>query len=126
MSFYMKNTYLKIELGESIESEKSNLLRTLLGKFLSTIIPKANPDFENEIDKINTWLIEFDAGGIPEREIGLDKDGKVVMIMPWKDNYGYWTDNNLNLTDFMNGFKYSEIENEYFEHRWKNFAENNL
>ena len=70
-------------------------------------------NFENEIDKINTWLIEFDAGGIPEREIGLDKDGKVVMIMPWKDNYGYWTDNNLNLTDFMNGFTYSEIENEY-------------
>ena len=102
------------------------MLRTLLGKFLSTIIPKANPDFENEIDKINTWLIEFDAGGIPEREIGLDKDGKVVMIMPWKDNYGYWTDNNLNLTDFMNGFTYSEIENEYFEHRWNNFAENNL
>ena len=55
MSFFMKNTYLKIELGESIESEKSNLLRTLLGKFLSTIIPKANPDFENEIQNINTW-----------------------------------------------------------------------
>lgn len=126
MSFFMKNTYLKIELGESIESEKSNLLRTLLGKFLSTIIPKANPDFENEIDKINTWLIEFYEEGIPKREIGLDKDGKVVMIMPWKDNYGYWTDNNLNLTDFMNSFTYSEIENEYFEHRWNNFAENNL
>ena len=126
MSFFMKNTYLKIELAESIESEKSNLFDTLIEKFLSKIIPNANPDFDNQIPTTNIWLIEFDEGGIPEREIGLDKDGKVVMIMPWKDNYGYWTDNNFNLKDFMNGFKYCKIENEYFEHRWNYFAENNL
>lgn len=122
----MKKTYLKIEIDGSIESEKSNLFDTLIEKFLSTIIPKANPDFENEIQNINTWLIEFDGCGIPEREIGLDNDGKTVMTMPWKDNYVYWTDNNFHLQDFINGFKYSEIKNEYFEQRWNQFDENNL
>lgn len=71
-------------------------------------------------------VIEFDEGGIPEREIGLDKDGTVVMIMPWKDNYGYWTDSNFNLKDFIIGFNFSEIENEDFEQKWSHFNENNL
>lgn len=122
----MENTYLKIELEETIKPKRSSFFKTLLWKFLSTIIPKANPDFENQIQNINIWLIEFDENGIPEREIGLDKDEKTVMIMPWKDNYGYWTDNNFKLQDFKNGFKYSEIDNEYFESRWNYFAEKNL
>ncbi len=122
----MENTYLKIELEETIKPKRSSFFKTLLWKFLSTIIPKANPDFENQIQNINIWLIEFDENGIPEREIGLDKDEKTVMIMPWKDNYGYWIDNNFKLQDFKNGFKYSEIDKEYFESRWNYFAEKNL
>lgn len=55
MLFLMKNTYLKIELDERIESEKSTFIDTLIEKLLLTIIPKANPDFENEIQNINTW-----------------------------------------------------------------------
>ena len=122
----MKKTYLKIDFDESIEPEKSNLFHTLLEKFLSTIIPKANPDFDNQIQTTNIWLIEFNEGGIPEREIGLNNDVKTIMIMPWKDNYGYWTDNNFHLQDFMNGFKYGNIENEYFEQRWNQFDEHNF
>ena len=122
----MKNTYLKIELDESKNPQKSNFFHNFLEKFLSTILPKANPDFENQIQNINIWLIEFDEDGIPEREIGLDKDGKTVMIMPWKDNYGYWTDNNFNLQDFENGFNSSEIEKDYFEKEWIQFDQNNL
>ena len=100
----MDNTYLKIELEETIKPKRSSFFKTLLWKFLSTIIPKANPDFENQIQNINIWLIEFDENGITEREIGLDKDEKTVMIMPWKDNYGYWTDNNFKLQDFKKWF----------------------
>jgi hypothetical protein len=121
----MKNTYLKIELEETSQPEKSNFLGTLLKKLFSTIIPKANPDFEGQIHNINIWLIEFDEDGIPEREIGLDKYAKTVMIMPWKDNYGYWTDNNFKLQDLKNGFKYSEIEKDYFEKEWIEFDQNN-
>ena len=43
----MKNTYLKIKLDEGTEPQKSNFLHNFLEKFLSTIIPKINPDFEN-------------------------------------------------------------------------------
>ena len=122
----MGKTFLKIELEEIIKPKRSSFFQNLLWKFVSTIIPKANPDFENYIHDVNIWLIEFNDNGIPEREIGLDKDDKTVMIMPWKDNYGYWTDNNFKLQDFMNGFKYSEIEDEYFESRWKCFTKKNL
>ena len=48
------------------------------------------------------------------------------MIMPWKDNYGYWTDNDFNLQDFENGFNCSEIEKDYFEKEWIEFDQNNL
>lgn len=121
----MKNTYIKIELDEGNKPQKLNFWHKILEKFLSTIIPKANPDFENQIQNTNIWLIEFDENGIPEREIGLDKDEKGVIIMPWKDNYGYWTDNNLNLENVKNGFNYSEIEEAYFKNEWNLFDSNN-
>lgn len=121
----MENTYLKIELEETIKPKDQVFFKTLLWEFLSTIFPKANPDFENQIQNINIWLIEFDVNGIPEREIGLDKDEKVVMIMPWKDNYGYWTDTNFNLKDFKNGFNYLQIAEAYFENAWNQFESNN-
>ena len=123
----MKKTYLKIDF-EHRETEKTNpnFFVIFLEKILVKISNAANPDFDNQIHKTDNWLIEFDEFGIPEREIGLDKDGKTVMIMPWKDNYGYFTDNNFKLQDFKNGFSYSEIERDYFEQEWKQFNENNL
>lgn len=45
--------------------------------------------------------------------------------MPWKDNYGYWTDTNFNLKDFKNGFNYSQIAKAYFESAWNQFESNN-
>jgi hypothetical protein len=89
---------------------------------LSTIIPKANPDFENKIDLVETWIVELDnETEIPEREIGMDKNGRIIMKMPFKNNYGYWTDNNLLLTDFKNNFETSEISRNSFENYWSLF-----
>ena len=89
---------------------------------LTFIIPKANPDFENKIDQVENWLVELDfETGIPEREIGLDKNGKVILKMPFKNNYGYWTDNNLLLDDFKKHFSTSEINNAEFEKYWNLF-----
>lgn len=89
---------------------------------LTTIIPKANPDFEDKIDEVEYWLVECDnETGIPEREIGLDKEGRVILKMPFKDNYGYWTDNNLLLNDFKEHFMASEVSKEIFEWKWKMF-----
>ncbi|MFB9054605.1 hypothetical protein ACFFVB_16055 [Formosa undariae] len=89
---------------------------------LSTIIPKANPNFENKIDLIETWIVELDnETGIPEREIGMDKNGQIIVKMPFNNNYGYWTDNNLLLADFKNHFETSEISQDSFENYWSLF-----
>ena len=68
-----------------------------------------------------TGRLIYDLGGIPEREIGLDKEGRVILKMPYKDNYGYWTDNNLLLNDFKEHFVVSEIRKDSFEKSWKLF-----
>ncbi|WP_146130047.1 hypothetical protein [Aurantibacter aestuarii] len=89
---------------------------------MSTIIPKANPDFEEKIDFVETWIVELDnETGIPKREIGMDKDGRIILKMPYKKNYGFWTDSNLVFTDFKNEFDTSEITKDTFENYWNLF-----
>src|SRR5690349_4870371 len=68
----------------------------LIVQILTTIIPKANPDFDSKIQNVREWILEVDEDEeTPEREIGLDDKGNVMMIMPWKDNYGFWTDSSV-------------------------------
>ena len=91
-------------------------------EILTGIIPKANPDFDSKIDLVDNWLVEFDFETvIPDREIGLNKNGQVILKLPFKNNYGYWTDNNLMLNDFNKHFKTSEISNSDFEKYWDLF-----
>ena len=100
---------------------KRNLKKAIIG-ILSSIIPKANPDFEEKIDLVETWIVELDKEtGIPEREIGMDKNGEIIVKMPFNDNYGYWTDNNLKLEDFKSHFETSEIGQNTFENYWSLF-----
>jgi len=100
---------------------KSSLKKALVA-ILTKVIPKANPDFEDKIDQVQNWLLECDIeSGIPEREIGLNTEGCVIMKMPYKDNYGYWTDNNLMLEDFKKQFSISEIDKAKFEQNWSSF-----
>ena len=100
---------------------KRNLKKTVIG-ILSSIIPKANPDFEEKIDLVETWVVELDKEtGSPEREIGMDKNGGIIVKMPFNDNYGYWTDNNLKLEDFKSHFETSEIGRDTFENYWSLF-----
>ena len=87
-------------------------------------------DFDNKIDLVKTWIVELDyETGIPEREIGLDKDGQIIVKLPFKNNYGYWTDNNLLLSDFNEHFETTEISQNSFENYWNLFnhmAEKNV
>ena len=123
----MKTTYIQFEApkSESLKAKdgliKSSLKKVLVG-ILTTIIPKANPDFEDKIDEVEYWVVECDnESGIPQREIGLDKEGRVILKMPYERNYGYWTDNNLLLNDFKEHFATSEISKEIFEWKWEMF-----
>ena len=123
----MKATYIQFEAPKSKnQTTKDGLIKTsskkLLVGILTKIIPKANPDFDDKINDVHYWLVECDhETGTPEREIGLDKEGRVILKMPFKDNYGYWTDNNLLLNDFKEHFVVSEISKESFEQNWELF-----
>ena len=86
---------------------------------MTSIIPTANPDYENEFDNVVTWLVEIDEeSGTPEREIGLDKNSNIILKMPYKNNYGYWIDNNLVFDDFIRLFNAKEIDKIAFEKKW--------
>ncbi len=118
--------YIKFKIPENTtEIEKENLIVKYffiaLGFLLKLIIPKGNPDFDKQIDNVEFWLLECEIeSGIPEREIGIDKNGNVIVKMPFKNNYGYWTDNNLKFNDFIEKFKATEIEKIEFEFNWEN------
>ena len=123
-----KTTYIQFKVPKSEHNShsdgviKRSIKKAIIG-IVSSIIPKANPDFENKIDLIETWIVELDnETGIPEREIGMDKDGRIIVKMPFKDNYGYWTDNNLLLTDFKDSFNTKEISQDSFENYWSLFG----
>lgn len=93
----------------------------VIGKILSIFIPKANPDFEHLLDKVDYWEIEYDTEeNATWREIGFNNDGNSIVAMPFGKNYGYWTDNDLILNDYED-FEPSQITKKEFEHNWTEF-----
>lgn len=117
--------HYKFNYQISFSKEKKYSLENILGKFLSLLIPKANPDFENNLSLISLWYIEFDdVHNFTNREIGFDKDNNILEVAPYKKNLGIWTDSNLTLQDF-NKWNIEEISSEIFEDAWKKFIDNN-
>ena len=110
--------YIKIK-DPDIGLRKDNFIKRAIMFFVQLVLPMANPDFDKKIDLVTCWLLEFtEENSTPEREVGLNKDGDVIMKMPFQRNYGYWVDNTLTLTSFKERFEYVEIEKEYFEEKW--------
>ena len=125
-----KHIYIKFEAPDVAQLAKANRgvgkrLERFVATLLSTVLPKANPDFDHKIGDVKYWLVELDiATGIPQREIGLDKNAQVLLKMPFEDNNGYWTDNNLILTDFEACFNTSKIDKIAFIKYWEAFSSN--
>ena len=119
--------YIKFEAPKTSETKsKPNKIRRFLAQsaigILKKIIPEANPDYEEQIDNVTTWLVEIDnKHRYPNREIGIDENGVVIMTMPDERNHGYWTDNNLIQSDFEEHFDTIEIEKEMFDKLWNEF-----
>src|SRR5258705_12353144 len=113
----MSNSYIKFKSPESgIRKTPENIGKRIARAISTTVIPIANPDFENKIDEVSTWLIEFEGDSYyPNREVGLDILDKPILIMPWQKNYGYWTDNNLTIEDFRSHFDTIDISKKEFE-----------
>jgi len=123
----MSNTYIKFRYPDSkVKKVPGNIGKRLAKVVLESIVPIANPDFDKKIDKVATWLIEFENDSYyPNREVGLDSSGKTIMIMPWEKNYGYWTDNNLVIENFRSHFETINITREEFEKHWSSFVPEN-
>lgn len=116
--------YIKIKSKSwGAENKKGNIVMRLILSFLKLIVPMANPDFDDRINLVAYWLLEFeDEHSIPDREIGIGINGDVLMKMPYKNNYGYWVDNNLTFKDFQKTFETVEITREYFEEKWNSLT----
>ncbi len=117
-------TYLEFEAPplEGKQDQSNGLKAILKNVFISVlkrIIPMADPDYEDKIDLVKTWLLEIsDHTKLPNREIGLDEAGQVIVRLPYGRNYGYWTDNHLTLKDFENQFSTKRISETDFERYW--------
>jgi|GEM_PF-410677 hypothetical protein len=121
----MATNYIQFDAPISIPSKDGSIKRSLkkaIVNALTKVLPLANPDFDNRIEDVMYWLVEFDTdSGIPQREIGIDSQGRAIMKMPHNKNYGFWTDNNLLLEDFKKHFNVSEISKNNFEETWELF-----
>jgi hypothetical protein len=85
------------------------LIRALL-----FFVPAANPGYEAQLPLVREWLIEFDEGGHPAREIGLDASGVPLVSGPDDVNYGFWLDTNMQLIDCVG----EDVSGEAFERLW--------
>ena len=123
----MNSMYIKFaDPDTQLKPRKKSWLKRAIQTLLISFIPSGNPNFEEEIDKVKQWLIEFkDGNQYPNREIGLDNLEQPIMIMPWRRNYGYWIDNNMLLKDFNSLFNPVEISKEEFEKHWDQFEQQN-
>jgi hypothetical protein len=102
-------------------SKFQRMIENTIDKFLTTIIPNGNPEFHNLIQDVEFWKVEYDVTENEAwREIGFDKHGISIVAMPLRENYGFWTDNNLNLDDFKK-FNPKNIDSKEFETDWTEF-----
>lgn len=108
--------YLKTKLATDWPKEKSWKEKLING--ILFFIPRANPDYDNKMYLVKSWLIEFleiDGELMPWREIALDENEDPVFAGPNKRNYGFWCDTNMKYEDFE-GEVIDKIE---FEKYWR-------
>ncbi len=77
--------YIKFKVTRSTLAEKKKNL--FYKKIITKILffkPKGNPDFDDLIDGVSEWHLEINThDNLPNREVGLNQNGQVILIMPW-------------------------------------------
>lgn len=117
--------YISFKFNTPTHSNNSSKINkvNLFDRILMYILPAANPDFEDTYKLVSSWYIEFDIKkSLTTREIGLNKNGAVILIGPYNNNYGYWTDNKLDIVDYRK-FHLAEISQEEFIKYWNKFKQ---
>jgi len=108
--------YLKTKKATDWPKEKN--WKEKLITIILFFIPRANPDYENRMYLVKSWLIEFlenDGELLPWREIALDENGNPIFAGPDKRNYGFWQETKMKYEDFEGNL----IDKNEFERLWK-------
>ena len=101
---------------------KKKSLFTAAFETIISIFPQANPDFDDLYQNVKYWLVEFEDDGQPCREVGLNERREPITIGPYRNNKGFWTDNNLKQDQIDNCFfKKSTISEIEFQNYWDSF-----
>ena len=87
-------------------------------KFLSLIIPKANPDFDHLYTHVRLWWLELDENNMPQREIGFNENNVTIVGAPISNNYGFFTDSN----ESIESRDFKEMDSEQFINAWEQFS----
>lgn len=113
--------YFKFNCNPVKEKIKNKNIITKLLKKLRNVLFSANPDYDDTIPFVANWYIEYDDStfNMAIREIGTDENNNVIMKMPYKRNYGYWSDTNLQYEDYKK-FNIEIISKEMFIEMWNN------
>lgn len=110
----MTSRYIKTYLATSFEKSSSKS-KNGLELVLSLFIPQTNSGYEKNLHCVKAWLIEFDEHGRPAREIGVNENDQVILAGPNEENYGYWLDTNMTISDFDG----EPVSKELFEQLWR-------
>ena len=113
--------YLKFDTPASRFSEP-NAHQSCWIRLLRCTLPVANPDFEDLFEEVSYWYVEYDlTGKYTNREVGLGEDGSPLTIAPYRDNLGFWTDEDLNLDDYKHRLQATAITAAQFEEKWQSY-----
>lgn len=100
--------------------EQLNDWRVRLFRAVFFFVPRANPDVEKQYPFVKRWALEVSEDGWPEREVGIDKEGKPLFRTPDGRNTGFWPDM------ARRKFESSELEpmtEDEFELLWVSFRQ---
>lgn len=110
--------YIEISPRQDTADTSPGLFGRLAIDFLRRTVPAANPDLEHLYERVRTWHVEIESStGQPLREVGLDADGRAIVIGPWRENHGFIVDCN----GTFDAIQHPNVSAEQFEHEWNSF-----
>ena len=107
-----------IIVNETKATQTEGLISKIVKPVLS-LLPRANPDFERLYPNVVTWYLELNDNGKPTREIGIDALAEIIVIGPWRNNRGLWTDSPVALDPEQ----YVSLARSDFERSWNKYIE---
>lgn len=110
--------FIATTLGiRSAPRENPSILQRGVVALLRAVIPAANPDFETRFPSVTLWWLEIDSQGNPQREIGFNSQDEPIVIAPFGNNFGYWTDSSMSFAVS----EHEAVPSQAFETQWSQF-----